>query len=66
MTKILTHEPDPGGQICGEQTEYGNGRGERYCGEPKAPGLYFCREHHETVLDEYGQIHMAPGNAIGR
>lgn len=51
MPKILTQEPDPRGQICGE---------------PKAPGLYFCREHHEAVLDEYGEIRMAPGNAIGK
>lgn len=64
--RILTEEPDPGGQICGEQIEYGNGRASRYCGEVKAPGLHRCRECHAAVLGEYGQVRVAPGSAIGR
>lgn len=64
--RILTEEPDPRGQICGEQTEYGNGRGSRYCGESKAPGLHRCSEHHDAVLAEYGEVRVAPGSTIGR
>lgn len=68
MPKILTAEPDRGSQICGYQIQVGQRQndGTKYCGERKAHGLYFCQEHHDWVLDEYGEIRMAPGNAIGR
>ncbi|MFJ2176426.1 hypothetical protein ACIOHE_26485 [Streptomyces sp. NPDC087851] len=64
MAKILPIEPDPGTQICGYEITVGRTTSE-YCGELKTPGLYFCQEHHQRVLDEYGEVHMAPGNAVG-
>ncbi|MEV4784027.1 hypothetical protein AB0K53_00985 [Streptomyces tuirus] len=68
MAKILTHEPDRGSQTCGCQIQVGgwHNDGQKFCGDLKAPGLYFCREHNQEVLDTYGEIRMAPGNAIGR
>lgn len=63
--KTLPREPWRGGQICGYQSEYGVVPGRTvHCGEFKAPGLYFCREHHEWVLLD-GPIRMAKGNALG-
>lgn len=38
----------------------------RFCTRQKARGKYFCDEHHQDVIDTYGEIRMAPGNAIGR
>ena len=68
MATILKYEPDPGGQICGYQIQIGSwhNSGQQFCGEPKAPGLYYCREHHDDVLATYGEIRMAPGNTKGR
>lgn len=64
--KTLSREPWRGGQICGYQTEYGVVPGrEVFCGEFKAPGRYFCQEHHNWVLEEYGSLRMSPGNAKG-
>lgn len=67
MGRILREEPDRGGQLCGYQIQIGcwHNDGQKFCGEPKAPGLYFCREHHQDVLEEYGEVRMAPGNAVG-
>ena len=63
--KTLHREPWRGGQICGYQSEYGVVPGRTVqCGEFKAPGLYFCREHHDWVLLD-GPICMAEGNAQG-
>ncbi|OEJ24270.1 hypothetical protein AS594_07005 [Streptomyces agglomeratus] len=62
--KILNDEPPREGQICGYQIAYGM-PGMEFCGERKAPGLYFCQEHHDAVMDEYGVVRMAQGNAIG-
>lgn len=64
-TKTLPREPWRGSQICGWQTEYGNGRGERYCAARKADGLYMCQEHHDAELEALGRVFMAPGNALG-
>lgn len=65
-TKTLPREPWRGGQLCGYQSEYGAVPGRSvFCGEYKAPGLYFCQEHHNWVLGEYGSIRLAPGNAAG-
>lgn len=64
---ILRIEPDRGGQICGHQIQVGtwsNG-GSRFCGDYKAPGLYFCRHHHEHIEDTYGEVPVAPGNVVG-
>ncbi|MDK1473637.1 hypothetical protein QNO07_09415 [Streptomyces sp. 549] len=68
MPKELHHAPDRSSQTCGYQIQIGSwhNSGNRFCGEPKAPGRYFCRPHHDWVLGEYGEIRMAPGNAPGR
>lgn len=67
MGRILTREPARSSQTCGYQIQVGSwhNSGQQFCGEPKAKGLYFCQEHHDWVLDEYGDARMAPGNAIG-
>lgn len=64
MAKILNSEPSRESQICGYQTAYGLPWSE-FCGERKAPGLYFCQEHHDDVMDLYGHMRMAPGNVAG-
>lgn len=40
---------------CSWQIEYGNGRGERYCGKPSAPGASFgnCAEHEAELLENH-------------
>jgi hypothetical protein len=67
MSMILNHEPDRGSQICGYQIQVGSWHndGQKFCGERKAPGKFFCQEHHDWVAAD-GPIRMAPGNAIGR
>lgn len=67
MMRTLHKEPDRASQICGYQVRVGtwsNG-GSRFCGNYKAPGLYFCRSHHDQVADEYGEVRVAPGNVVG-
>ncbi|MBZ6290388.1 hypothetical protein KVH30_02220 [Streptomyces olivaceus] len=61
-------EPDRSSQTCGYQTQVDHRQndGHRFCIRPKARGKYFCTEHHQNVLDTYGEIRMAPGNAIGK
>ncbi|MGX1254166.1 hypothetical protein RKD48_006677 [Streptomyces ambofaciens] len=61
-------EPDRGSQICGYQMQVAQWQndGHRFCAERKARGKYFCDEHNQEVLDTYGEIRMAPGNAIGK
>lgn len=61
-------EPDRGSQTCGYQIQVAQWQndGHRFCTRRKARGKYFCTEHHQEVLDTYGEIRMAPGNAIGR
>lgn len=59
--KTLPREPWRGSMICGWQ----NGFRLEYCGERKAQGLPMCREHYDSVMDEYGDVLMAPGNALG-
>lgn len=67
MAKTLTHEPARDSQTCGYQIQVGSWHndGQKFCGAQKARGLYFCRQHHEWVLDLNGEIHMAPGNVRG-
>jgi len=67
MGRILKREPARSSQVCGYQIQVGSWHndGQKFCGEPKAKGLYFCQPHHNWVLDEYGEVRMAPGNAIG-
>lgn len=58
--QTLTREPWRGGQICGEQLEYGVVPGRaRFCGERKGDLMYTCPEHHEP------DQRFAPGNARG-
>lgn len=57
--KTLRREPARSSQICGYQIQIGswNNAGSEFCGERKAPGLYFCQEHHDWVLlDEPDQL----------
>lgn len=64
----LPREPWRGGQICGEQLEYGVVPGRSvYCGEYKKPGSPVCEEHdRELREDNYGVLpKFAPGNALG-
>lgn len=65
MLKTLPEEPDGMSQICGYQIEYGR-LADAYCGEFKAHGLYFCREHHDATVADYGYVRMAPGNIRGQ
>lgn len=63
---ILPREPWRGSQICGYQVETTTWTSRAaYCGDRKADGRYYCDEHHFQVEMEYGQVVMAPGNAIG-
>ncbi|WP_255951559.1 hypothetical protein [Streptomyces odontomachi] len=64
MAKTTRTEPDPAGQICGDQVAYGMPWNE-YCAEPKAPGKYFCAEHDLESLEEYGRPIRPPGAAKG-
>lgn len=61
---IVHSEPSRKGQLCGWQTAYGMPWME-FCARRKAVGLYFCQEHHDDVMAEYGEVRMAPGNAVG-
>lgn len=52
--------------ICGWQISSGGwGRPMEFCAERKADGLPMCQEHYDDCMDEYGDVHMAPGNAVG-
>lgn len=64
----LPREPWHGGQICGEQLEYGVVPGRSvYCGEFKKLGSPACEEHdRELREDNYGVLpEFAEGNALG-
>jgi len=66
--KTLPREPWRGGQICGEQLEYGViGSRMVFCGELKKPGSPLCEEHDKEMReDNGGQLpKFAPGNALG-
>lgn len=66
--KTLPREPWRGGQICGEQLEYGVVPGRLvFCGELKKPGSPLCEAHDEELrLDNGGTLpRFAPGNALG-
>lgn len=65
MGKILHKEPSRTSQICGYQMSIERMSSE-FCGERKAPGLYFCQEHHDWMHSLYGRVRMAPGNVRGR
>ena len=61
----IDREPFRGGQICGEQTEYGVVMGRvRFCAERKAARKYFCTTHDKEARAN-GVMFMAPGNAKG-
>jgi hypothetical protein len=52
--------------ICGYQISSGGwGRPMAFCAERKADNLPMCEAHFDDVMAEYGQVHMAPGNALG-
>lgn len=61
---VIHSEPSRKGQLCGHQISYG-AFSANYCARLKAVGLYFCAEHHDWMLGLYGEIDMAPGNAVG-
>lgn len=64
--KILPREPWRGSQICGYQISCGGWSSTAaFCGERKEDGLPYCQEHFWDVMDEYGEVRMAPGNALG-
>jgi len=64
--KTLRREPSRSSQTCGYQlSTNGWDSTAAYCGERKAKGLYYCREHHDWLALD-GPIHMAPGNTVGR
>lgn len=64
--RTLPREPWRGSMICGFQVCYGSwSRSMTFCAERKANGLPMCEEHFNAVLDEYGVVEMAPGNALG-
>jgi hypothetical protein len=66
--KTLPREPWRGGQICGEQLEYGVVGGRMvFCGEFKKLGSPLCVQHDEEArLDNYGTLPtFASGNALG-
>lgn len=62
--RILPREPWRGSMICGHQIGYGLPHS-IFCGERKGDRLPMCEEHFQEVLDEYGHVRMAPGNALG-
>jgi hypothetical protein len=64
--KTLPREPWHGGQICGEQLEYGVVPGRSvFCGEFKKLGSPACKQH-DKELREYGVLpKFAEGNALG-
>lgn len=59
--RTLPREPWRGSMICGWQ----NGSCREYCAERKADRLPMCEEHFMAIMDEYGHVHMTPGNALG-
>lgn len=66
--KTLPREPYRGGQICGEQLEYGVVPGRSvFCGDHKAHLAYYCVVHAwEVIRDgEDPSLGMAEGNALG-
>jgi hypothetical protein len=65
--KTLPREPYRGGQICGEQMEYGVVMGRSvFCGERKAHMTYLCPEHTwENIRCGDPEPKIAPGNALG-
>lgn len=66
--RILPREPWHGGQICGEQTEYGVIPGRSvFCGEFKMLNSPACETHdRELRADNYGVLpRFAEGNALG-
>lgn len=66
--RTLPREPWRGGQICGEQLEYGVVPGRSvYCSEFKKLGSPLCEEHdREYRFDNAGVLpRFAEGNALG-
>lgn len=66
--RTLPREPWRGGQICGEQLEYGVVPGRSvFCGEFKKLGSPVCEQHDKELReDNYGVLpKFAPGNATG-
>ncbi len=66
--KTLPREPYRGGQICGEQLEYGVVPGRSvFCGEHKASMMYFCPVHawEHRQSGDAPEPRMAEGNVVG-
>jgi hypothetical protein len=63
MPATTRTEPDPAGQVCGDQIAYGLPWDE-YCARKKAPGKYFCAKHERESHQEDGDIRI-PGRARG-
>lgn len=52
--------------ICGWQISSGGWTAPMaFCGERKGDGYPLCLEHYDDCMDEYGEVRMAPGNALG-
>jgi hypothetical protein len=69
VAKTLRTEPARNSQICGYQLSTNSWDSvAKFCGERKAAGLYYCRDHHDWVAADEpdGVIRMAPGNTVGR
>jgi hypothetical protein len=64
MAATTRTEPDPAGQVCGDQIGHGLPH-DLYCAEAKAPSEYFCGPHAAESREMDGDISL-PGHARGR
>lgn len=64
--RTLPREPFRGSMICGWQISSGGwSRPMAFCAERKGEDMPLCETHYWEVFAEYGEVHMAPGNALG-